>query len=181
MATLYTSVTGSSSTAYNGTIPQSVQGPAHARTRTTYATIDATPTTSDVIAVAFLKSSDRLIDIKLVCDGAPTTNGALNIGLHSADLSNNAVTLTAVDADLFASAQSVTTAIAFDGAGSVFDEATTLDDVMDRGKTLWELAALGAASYTEDPGLTFAITATPSTTCDAATELGFLVTYVAGD
>lgn len=181
MANVFTSVTqGASNSTYGGNVPQSVQGPAHARTRTTYATVDAAPTTSDTVIVALLKSSDRLIDIKLATDGAATA-GALNIGLASADLSNDSISLTVIDEDLFASAQSVVTAIAFDAAGSVFDEAGTLDDVMDRGKTLWELAALGAASYTEDPGLTFAITADPSTTVNAATEMGFLITYVAGD
>lgn len=174
MATLYSSVASA------GPLGQSTLGPAHARTRTTLATYDGAPTTSDTLVIGYFKSSDRIIDIDNFTDGAASA-GALNVGLHSVNFANGDTELTVVDADLFASALPVTLAIAYDAANSIFDEAGTLDDVMDRGKTLWELAAVGAASYTEDPGLTFAITATPSTTVDAATEMGFEVTYVAGD
>jgi hypothetical protein len=181
MSTYYGSaLAGSSNTTYAGNVPQTTQSFAHARVRRTLSTLDATPLTTDTIVVGLFKSSDRLLDIVFAIDGA-STSGALNIGLHSADMSNNALTLTAVDADLFASATITGNAITYEARTSMFDEAGTLDDIMDRGKTLWELAAIGAASYTSDPGLTFAITATPSTNVDAATEMLFEVTYVAGD
>ncbi len=175
MATLYGSAVGGA-----GALEQSTRSPAHARVRTTISAYDGTPATTDVLVLGYFKSSDHLVDIVLATDGAATA-GALNIGLHSVEFRDGATTLTVIDADLFASAQSVASALAWDAQTSVFDEAGTCDDVMDRGKALWVLAALGAASYTEDPGLTFAITATPSTTVDAATEMVFAVSYVAGD
>lgn len=169
MATLY----GSAASA--GPIGQSTQSFAHARTRTTLSTYDGTPATTDELVIGYFKSTDRIVDIELATDGAATA-GALNIGLHTASFSNDSTELTVSDADRFASAQSVASAIAFDARVSVFDESGTLDDVMDRGKTIWELAGLS-----EDDGNTYAITATPSTTVDAATEMIFVVTYVAGD
>lgn len=174
MATLYGSAVSA------GPIGQSTRSFAHARVRHILSTYDGTPTTSDVLVLGLIKSGDLILDIELATDGAASA-GALNVGLHSVDFSNNSTTLTAVDADLFASARAVTSAIAWDARDSIFSESTTLDDVMDRGKSAWALAAIGAASYTVDPGLTFAITATPSTAVDAATEMAFLITYVAGD
>ncbi len=176
MANLFGSAVASS----GGSIRQSTRSFGGARERTTLSTHDGTPATTDVLIIGLVKSGDLCEDIEYWTDGGATA-GAFNVGLSSVNLSNNGFELTVVDADLFASAQAATSAIAYDARVSVFDEAGTLDDVMDRGKTFWALAALGAASYTSDPGLTFAITATPSTTLNAATELGFRVSYVAGD
>lgn len=164
-----------------GSQPQSTKSPAHARKRSTISTIDqASLTQNDTITLGYFKSSDQLIDIKFFTDGAAGA-GTLDIGLSSVEFRDGTATETVVDADLFANGQSVTSAIAYDAAGSVFDESTTLDDVMDRGKPLWQLAALGAASYTSDPGLTFAIVATVNATINATTEMGFEIEYVAGD
>ena len=146
----------------------------------TLSTYDGAPTTNDILILALIKSSDLLEDIEFWTDGGGE-GGALNVGLCTADMTNNAISLAIVNVDLFASAQATGTPIAYDARISLFDEAATLDDVMDRGKTLWALAALGGTSYTEDPGKTFAICAFPSTTVDAANEMGFRVSYVAGD
>lgn len=175
MATLYGSAVSSS-----GQPRQSTRSYAHARVRTTLSVFDGTPTTADILILGLLKSGDLLEEIEFWTDGGGTA-GAIDVGLYSVDLSNDSLTLTVVDVDLFASAQATGTPILHDARISVFDESTTLDDVMDRGKTLWALAAIGAASYTEDPGLTFAICATPTTTVDADNEMGFKIKYVAGD
>lgn len=171
---------GSAVAATGGTARQSTRSYAHARKRETLSTYDGAPTTSDQLVLALVKSSDMLRDISFWSDGG-ATNGTINVGLYTVDMSNNGLALTVVDADLFCSAQGVGTAVAYDARISLFDEAGTCDDVMDRGKTFWALAALGAATYTEDPGVTFAVVATPAVTVDAATEMGFLVEYVAGD
>lgn len=167
---------GSAVSDSSGQPGQDTRSFAHARVRHIYSTFDAsTATTSDTMVIGYVKSTDLILDIKLCTDGAASA-GALNVGLHTVDFRNGSTTLTVSDADRFASAQSVTSAIAFDAAGSVFDESGTLDDVIDRGKAVYALAGLS-----DDDGETYAITASPSTTIDAATELGFLVTYVAGD
>jgi len=132
---------------------------------------------NDVLRLMDLKSSDRLIELFFSMDanwGATTT---FNVGLYlKGDANDGAV----VDEDLFGSV--------IDWAGEIarvdyFDNAGTLDD-WDRGKTLWELAAIGAASYTVDPQTTFTVTA--QTTQDisataAAVEMLVEAYYVAGD
>jgi hypothetical protein len=62
---------------------------------------------------------------------------------------------TVVDIDLFDLSVNHTGAVAHQ---DIFD-AAALGDV-DRGKTLWELATVGAASYTEDPNELWAIVLT---------------------
>ena len=176
MATIFGSAVSSS----GSSIRQSTRSFAHARERVTLSTYDGTPGDGDILVFALMKSSDLLEDIEFWCDGNPTA-GTFNIGIYQAVMANQGISLTAIDDDLFASAQTAATAIAYDARVSVFDEAGTLDDVMDRGKTLWALAAIGAATYTEDPGTLFALCATDVQNFDAAAEVGFRVKYVAGD
>lgn len=176
MAILYGSAVGST----GSSIRQSTRSYAHARKRETLSTYDGTPATTDELIIALVKPTDMLRDISFWTDGNASA-GAFNVGLWLVNSANQSTELTVIDGDLFASSQAATSAIAYDARISVFDEAGTLDDVMDRGKMFWELAAIGAASYTEDPGGQFAIVVKPTTTLNAATELGFLVEYVAGD
>ena len=176
MSVLY----GSAVASTGGNARQSTRSFAHARKRETLSVYDGTPTTSDQLVLALVKSSDLCKDITFWTDGGGT-GGSIDVGLYTVDLSNNGLTLTVVDQDLFAATQVTGTPIAYDAKISVFDQSTTCDDVMDRGKTFWALAALGAATYTADPGVTFAVVATPDVTVDAANEMGFEVQYVAGD
>lgn len=176
MAILYGSAVGST----GGNIRQSTRSFAHARMRETLSNFDGTPTTSDELVIGLFKSNDRIKDIRFGTDGAATT-AAFDLGLWEVEVRNEALSLTVIDQDLFASARSATTSIGFSANTSVFSESGTLDDFMDRGKSLWELAALGAASYTEDPGLDVAIVVKPTATFNAATEMIFSVEYVAGD
>ena len=147
-----------------------------ARTRTSVARATGLFLTTDVVRMASLHSSRQLLHIGIGADGASTA-GAVNLGLYLAGTDHDGAV---VDVDLFASAQSVASALdpwAADG----FVEATTLGGV-DRGKKLWELAALGAASYTEDPDVMFDICIVPSTSLTvAASELSLWLTYTAGD
>ena len=82
-----------------------------------------------------------------------------------------------IDDDLFASALDVTSAIA---RTESFKEATTLGDT-DRGKTLWELAAIGAASYTADPMEDWDLVGTTDTGTNAALKLSVEIVYTSGD
>lgn len=153
----------------------------HSRVRRTaaYLTVPAAQDLDDddVIRLLDLKSSDRLIELFFSMDanwGATTT---FNVGLYKKGSANNGAV---IDEDLFGSA--------IDWSGEIarvdyFDEAGTLDD-WDRGKALWELAAIGAASYTSDPGEIWTVTA--QTTQDisataAAVEMLVEAYYVAGD
>lgn len=99
----------------------------------------------DVIAAIGIKSSDRIGEVRFSMDanwGATTT---FNIGLYKEAEGGGLGSV--IDEDLFASA--------VDWAGAIarvdyFKEAGTLDD-WDRWKQAWELAAIGAATYTVDP------------------------------
>lgn len=132
---------------------------------------------NDVIRLLDLKSSDRLIELFFSMDlnwGATTT---FNIGLYlKGDFNAGAV----VDEDLFASALNWAGAITRDER---FTEAGTLDD-WDRGKTMWELAAIGAGSDTVDPQVVYTVAATCSqdiSAAAAAVEFLCEAYYVAGD
>lgn len=177
MATLYGSAVSST-----GVPPQNTNaaGFAHARTRKLYSTYEGQPTTSDTLIIGIFKSSDRIFDIKFYTDGAGT-NGALNIGVHRVTRQNGAISLTAVDADVFATAKATGTAILHGSAtATVFTESGNFVD-LERGKPLWQLASDQTSTYTSDPGGELAITATPSTSEDAASDYCFEIEYVAGD
>lgn len=133
---------------------------------------------NDVIMAIGMKSSDRLGEVRFSMDanwGATTT---FNIGLYT--LGGDGDLGTVIDEDLFASA--------VDWAGAIarvdyFKEAGTLDD-WDRFKTLWELAAIGAASYTADPVEDWVVTLQTSqdiSATAAAVELMGEVIYKSGD
>lgn len=180
-----TGVQGTTNTVALAQPAQSVDkeaGYSHSRVRETYSVIDVTATSSDRIVFGLFKSSDRLIELRVSSDGGSTA-GAIDVGLHSVSFANGTMELTAVDADLFEDAFTISSAVAYPGT-DIFAARSTpfVDPITERGITFWEFAAAGAASYTEDPGLTFAVTATPSTDFTVAnSEIGCLVKYVAGD
>lgn len=158
-------------------------GFAHSRVRKTYSTYsNATPyvQTTDLLAIALFKPSDRIIDVKFFTDGAGT-NGAMDIGVYSVAKANSSLTLTVIDSDLFASAKATGTAILHGSAtATVFTESGNLTDA-DRGKPLWKLADLGAGTYTEDPGGIWCIAADFTVIEDATSFYGFEIEYVSGD
>lgn len=124
---------------------------------------------NDVIRIMDLKSSDRLINLYFTMDanwGATTT---FNVGLYEKGNNNDGAV---VDEDLFGDAIDWSGAIA---RVDYFDEATTLGNI-DRGKTLWEQAAVGDATYTTDPGIMFTVTA--QTTQDISATAAAVVMMV---
>lgn len=156
-------------------IPPSA-GIAHARLRKHIARIsdpsDAAAA-ADVLRFCRLRSSWRIHAIA-VSASAAWTGGTLDLGLHEAGTDHDGAV---VDADLFASALDIATGF---GRSDGFVESTTLVDE-DRGKTVWELAAIGAASYTADPGIDFEITGTLGGTPAGPGEVVVEVYYTAGD
>ncbi len=156
-------------------------GKKHSRIRRSAAFLtvpDATDLVDDdIIRIMDLKSGDRLIELFVSSDADWHTIATFNIGLYLKGAANDGA---AVDEDLFAFEHDWVNEIA---RVDVFDQATTLDD-WDRGKTLWEQAAIGDGSDTVDPQTTYTIAATATaniTVVNAAVEMLFEAYYVAGD
>ncbi len=134
---------------------------------------------NDVIRLLDLKSGDRLVQLLFSMDANWGSTADFNIGLYlkNGPANDGAV----VDEDLFAGqidwSGAITRVDYFDGANG------SLDD-WDRGKTLWELAAIGAGSDTSDPQVVYTVATTNSSNnSDAAAAVEFLCEayYIAGD
>lgn len=153
-------------------------GGKHARLRLNAARV-LVPSTADLadndeIHFCDMRSSDRLVELYISCDAGWHTTATFNYGLY---LKSTGV---AVDEDLFAAAYDQVNEVA---RGDIFDQATTLAD-WDRGKTLWELAAIGDGTDTVDPQVIYTIVATASanlTAMAAETEMLLEAWYIAGD
>jgi hypothetical protein len=164
--------------AANSTLGRHYKAPVnikHSRTRTDIARATGLFLTTDTVRMITLRSSDRLLELMLAADGQSTA-GTVNVGLALSGENHDG---TDEDPDLFASAFVVSTEI---DLTDVFVESTTLDGV-DRGRTMWEIATLGGGTnYTEDPGVNFDITITPSTSFTVQpSELTLKAVYTAGD
>jgi len=111
-----------------------------------------------------IPSNARVSNILLSCDGAGT-NTAMDIGLYKSTLNGGAV----VDADLFASAQALGTALV---KSSVLHESTVFG-IEDSEKPLWE--ALG---LTADPLIDYDVVGTITTAADSADTIVIEGIYV---
>ena len=109
----------------------------------------------DVIPFFKMKSGARIINQWISSDGAAAA-GAMDIGLYLWTAHDIGA---AVDVDLFSSAQAISTAIHKTAA---LIESDVLQHE-DAGKTLWEMAAVGAGSDTVDPLVEYAICGTVTT------------------
>jgi len=151
-------------------------GISHGRVRYKRATFTglALLTTPDVIRFYTLKSSDRIINQWISSDGGSTA-GAIDIGLYLSGTNHDGA---AVDVDLFSSAQAISSAIHKTAA---LVESTVLQHE-DAGKTLWEMAAVGDASYTVDPVVEFDVCGTVTTAFTVADSiLTIECLYTSGD
>ena len=128
---------------------------------------------ADEVRFAQFKSSDRIIELLLSGDGGGSA-GTSNLGLYKSGSAHDGVV---IDMDLFASDIDTTGVIA---RVDQFKESSTLTD-RDRGKTLWELATVGAASYTSDPMEDWDLTGLMDAGSDAVLELVLEVYYTSGD
>ena len=153
MTTFYSDNYSSSTTATSVEVGYKHTSRADVTLRSCRFTVPTTAADDDVIRLITVKSSDRLWDLRLSTIAAITGVGTIDIGLHKSGYNHDGAV---IDVDLFASDQDIVATIA---RTSVFKESVTLVDV-DRGKTFWELATIGAASYTEDPQESWDITAT---------------------
>lgn len=152
-------------------------GISHGRIRYKRASITGLPlvTTPDVLRFFSLKSSDRLLELYLSCDGGSTA-GAVSTGLHEAGSNHDGAV---VDADLFDTAQSIASAL---NRQEAWAGGALANFGVNRGSYLWQQAAVGAASYTEDPKILFDVTCTVTTSFTVAdSELVLEAYYTAGD
>ena len=145
----------------------------HVRYEIARASTTATAANDTIRMFRGLHSSTRLFSLTAQVASTPS-QGVIDIGLHLSGFNHDGAV---VDIDVFEDGQSITSGLA---ETDVFLGASLT--ALDRGKTLWEIAAEGAASYTEDPNVLFDITvSTPTAIITAsATEImlvaGFLLT-----
>jgi len=157
---------------------------AHARTRTAvgHFRVDADEDLDDgdIIHMMMLKPTDRLLRLQLTCDDFGTA-GTLDIGTYTVSQSNGALAFTVDDEDLFASDLDVNAAALT--WSDVMHESTTVP-IEYIGRPMWELANLGAGTWTAATATdNFAISVTGETASSTADDLDIILvaTYISGD
>ena len=113
----------------------------------------------DVIALFPIPSNANVNRVLFTSDGGATA-GAVDIGLYTLDLADGSSAV--VDADLFASAQAVTSAVT---DSDVTNESGVIGVFQRVGTPLWSLAG-----YSSDPGIDFWVCYTVTTDVDATTQ-----------
>lgn len=109
-------------------------------------------------------SNARIVRVSIRCTAI--TSGAGDIGLYQTAAAGGAV----VDADLFASAQSIASALA--SWTDVTNESTTITATLVE-KRLWEVLGL-----TSDPSVTYDVVMTLTAAAAAAGQVTIMVEYV---
>ena len=113
-----------------------------------------------------VRSNAVVRQVNLYCD-AVSTSGAIDVGLYQTDDNGSAV----VDADFFASAQVVTSAL----AGTNVAHESGVYGIEDLEKPLWEALGLSA-----DPQIDYDVVGTVTTNMGGAGTIGVEVVYVDG-
>lgn len=121
---------------------------------------------ADILRFVAVPSNAVVREVNLYCD-AVSTSGAIDVGIYYTTADGGAV----IDADLFASAQVVTTALV---RSNVAHESAVYG-IEDLDKPLWE-----AAGLTADPGGYFDVAGTITTDMGGAGTIGIDVVYVDG-
>lgn len=121
---------------------------------------------ADILTFCQIKSNATVKQVLLSCD-AVAVGGAMDIGLYQTADNGGAV----VDADFFASAQVVTTAL----VDSNVAHESGVYGIEDKNKPIWE--ALGLS---EDPQIDYVVAGTITTDMGGAGTLCVEVTYVDG-
>lgn len=115
--------------------------------------------------------SNAIVTSIRIWNDAIASSSSWDVGLYQTGYNGGAV----IDADLFASAVDISAGLA--GTELRFEAATTapIDYIEYR---LWQIADLGAATYTQDPQIEFDLVATANTIGSAAGTIIFIVQYV---
>lgn len=122
--------------------------------------------TADVLTFCYIPSNAVVRQVLLSCDAVSST-GAMDIGLYQTADNGGAV----VDADYFASAQVVTTAL----NNSDVTHESGIYGIEDKDKPLWEALGLSA-----DPQISYVIAGTITTDMGGAGTLTVEALYVDG-
>lgn len=131
-------------------------------------------TSGDELRMMRFKSSDRIFRLSWMSDGGSTTYAA-DLGLYLAGSAGDGAV---VDADLFGSALALASGAAMTDA---FAESAVLQDE-DRGKQLWQLADIGAATLTADPKVQYDLVLTSTATGTTVVETVLIIAeYTSGD
>jgi hypothetical protein len=150
-------------------------GLAHSRLRTKicHSQVTLLLASADTLRLMTFKSNDRIHQLFLTSDDAGAT-GDIDLGIY---LAGNRHDGAVVDVDLFGADTDVNAA-----AISRVDQfdAGALSDIH-RGFMLWELAAIGDATYTADPQTQFDLVITVTELFAAATDIVVEAVYTAGD
>lgn len=141
----------------------------HGRKRTAAATVELASgdSAASTIRMVRVHSSWRIASIMLFCDAI--TSGAADIGLYQTAANGGAV----VDADAYASAQTIATA-SKTGIECRFESAAT--DIAKIEQQVWQDAGL-----TADPNRYYDLTLILTADTSAAGTVSLEVTYIAGD
>jgi hypothetical protein len=126
---------------------------------------DTLPVADDTYRFFTLKSTDRIYELWTYLDSAAAATNTVNFGTMVSGSANDGAV---IDEDLFYSLADVATGEAWTDN---LHEAGTVP-VTAKGMTLWEMCALGAASYTSDPNINIDITGQVGT---AATNGGVYI------
>jgi len=160
----------------------------HSRVRTSLATATIPVTvgspaaawaTGDFVRLLTMRSSDRIVDIRIWTDAtlAAATALATDIGIYLAGLNHDGAV---VDVDLFGTAFNLMSASPV-ARVSVFDDGALADE--HRYLPLWAALSIGAGTDTSDPEVLYDIALTMGTVTGAvvAGEVFLEVEYIAGD
>ena len=167
---------GDNDTSLPVTIKVVSAGISRGRVRYKRATITGLPllTTPDVLRFYTMKSSDRIINQWISSNGGSDA-GAIDIGVYT---HNNTHTGAVIDADLFSSAQAISTAI--HKTAALVESAVIQHE--DAGQPLWFMLSRGDGTDTSDPGVLYDICGTVTTaftTTDSVLTLECI--YTSGD
>lgn len=124
---------------------------------------------TSTLRICELPSNAVVTSIRIFND-AIANSTSWDVGLYQTTLNGGAV----IDADVFASAVDISGGLA--GTELRFEAGTTgpIDYIEYR---LWQLADLGAATYSQDPQINFDLVATANTIGTAAGTIVFIVEY----
>jgi hypothetical protein len=153
-------------------------GISHSRLRCCIATInmvDTLPVADDVYRLFTLKSSDRIMQFWMSSDAQAAGSNTVDVGCYlegGKGLHTGAV----IDMDLFSSDLDVASGFAMT---NILHESTTVPDES-AGLQLWEMAALGAASYTVDPMVNIDITSNVGTAATNGGLYRYMCLYTSG-
>lgn len=136
--------TGISQIALPSTPKINAAGVSHGRIRYKRCLWTGLALTTEEVRLMTLKSGDRLLQLFMsTVAGTLPTAGDWDLGLYATGSNHDGAE---EDHDIFGAANDATSAQA---RVDIFTAGALTD--RDRGRTLWEIASVGLASYTEDP------------------------------